>query len=354
MQLKDIVKDWGGFEQLVKSMHDSGSVEVEHNVTLTGKSGATRQIDVLLTHHCQPYTYLTLIECKYWKRKVERANIDVLAMSISDLGAAKGVFFTCVGYQEGAEIYAKSMGITIHVVRELTDEEWGLPGKIIDLYLQFIQPTIIEVTPIIFNIAQVTYKNDASPPLPPELSLHLGDENREPTTSVISKHKKDYKSLEAIIDYAATESTKQFTNRRLLINSGEKCTRYFRHDLNINFPENLVIQSKNSFFEIPEIKTKIGIKVDQSRLTIDRSTNYLYVLAVQDCITKEVYASSKHREDDYAHWAVLSNQKEHDSAEIIQNGSIITITMKGYFAKEEMDGLTQSPMEPLINTLPTE
>ncbi|KPG98320.1 hypothetical protein AEQ67_13270 [Pseudomonas sp. RIT-PI-q] len=172
MELKDIVKDWGGFEQLVKSMHESGSVEVEHNVTLTGKSGATRQIDVLLKHHCPPYSYLTLIECKYWKRKVERANIDVLAMSISDLSAAKGVFFTTVGYQEGAEIYARSMGITIHVVRELTDDEWGLPGKIVDLYLQFIQPTIIEIAPVISRVVQIKDPN-SDIPLPPPSSHYI-------------------------------------------------------------------------------------------------------------------------------------------------------------------------------------
>ncbi|KPG98321.1 hypothetical protein AEQ67_13275 [Pseudomonas sp. RIT-PI-q] len=167
---------------------------------------------------------------------------------------------------------------------------------------------------------------------------------------VISAHKKKYKSLENIIDFAAKEGTNQFTQRRLLINSGTECTRYFRQDFNLNFEETLIVKSKNSFFEILTIQMKMGIKVVQSRLTIDRSTNYLYALAVQDCVTKEILLSSKHKKDPHAQWAILSKDKECDNADIVKNGSILVMTMKGYFPKEEMDNLTETPLQPLITT----
>ncbi|GMA60755.1 NERD domain-containing protein [Alicyclobacillus fastidiosus] len=50
MKLSELVKDWGGFERLVADLHNTGDVKVEHNVVLKGRSGAPRQIDVLITH----------------------------------------------------------------------------------------------------------------------------------------------------------------------------------------------------------------------------------------------------------------------------------------------------------------
>ncbi|MGF0335294.1 restriction endonuclease [Ectopseudomonas toyotomiensis] len=350
MELKNLVQDWGGFEQLIKDMHDNGSVEVEHDVTLTGKSGATRQIDVLLRHHCPPYTYLTLIECKYWKHKVERANIDVLAASLADLNAAKGVFFTTVGYQQGAEIYAKSMGITIYVVRELTNEEWGLPGKIIDLYLHFLQPTLFEITPTISEVAHVL---PAGAPAPRglEISLYLGEGRPPSSNKIISKHKGKYKTLEDVIDFAAEESINQFIAKRLLINGGEECTRYFVNDLLVKFEDALIVQNRETFFKISELRAKVGIKVIQSRILIDRSENYLYALAVHDCITNEVFSSSRHKKDSHAQWSSCSKSIERiDRAEAVQNGSIISVVIRGYFPREEMDGLIQTPMELLIES----
>jgi len=52
---------------------------VEHNVTLTGKSGALRQIDVLIRQKQGLYTHLVIAECKYWNSPVERLHIDALA-----------------------------------------------------------------------------------------------------------------------------------------------------------------------------------------------------------------------------------------------------------------------------------
>ena len=50
MNIPELVTDWGGFEKLVVALHETGDVTVEHNAQLVGKSGAPRQIDVLLRH----------------------------------------------------------------------------------------------------------------------------------------------------------------------------------------------------------------------------------------------------------------------------------------------------------------
>lgn len=126
----DELVDWKAFEQFVHDMYAQDErLVVEHDVTETGRSGARRQTDVKLTHRIGSLVYVTLIECKRWKEKVSRDRIDVLAASVDDLNAAKGVMFTTTGFEEGAELYAKSKGIELFLVRDLTDEEWGLPGR---------------------------------------------------------------------------------------------------------------------------------------------------------------------------------------------------------------------------------
>ena len=62
--LCEIFTDWDGFEQFVARLHRTGSVTVEHNVTLTGRSGASRQIDVLVRHKEGLYEHLIVVECK--------------------------------------------------------------------------------------------------------------------------------------------------------------------------------------------------------------------------------------------------------------------------------------------------
>ena len=123
--LKDLVTDWNGFEKLVEDMHKDGKITVEHDVTLTGASGATRQIDVLVTEDKGSEKQLTLIECKYWNYNVGRTEADIMFASLDDLNASRGVIFTTKGYQKGAKAYAKAKNIDIYVVRSLSDGNYS-------------------------------------------------------------------------------------------------------------------------------------------------------------------------------------------------------------------------------------
>src|SRR5689334_4758957 len=105
----DQLVDWRDFETFVRDLYaEDTNLTVEHDVTLRGKSGAARQIDVLFRHKAGGHTYLTLVECKRWKEPVSRDRIDVLVAAIKDLNASKGVLFTTSGYEAGAEAYARS------------------------------------------------------------------------------------------------------------------------------------------------------------------------------------------------------------------------------------------------------
>jgi restriction endonuclease Mrr len=125
--LNSLISDWGGFEKLVAKLHETGSVEVQHNVTLVGKSGAPRQIDVVVKHREGLYEHLIIIECKYWKGHVTRLHVYSLISAVEDLNASRGVIFPMSGFQQGAILAAKNAAIELFHIRELTNEEWGLP-----------------------------------------------------------------------------------------------------------------------------------------------------------------------------------------------------------------------------------
>jgi hypothetical protein len=131
--------DWKAFEIFVKKLYDAeGTLSVERDVTLIGRSGARRQVDVRLTLKTALHTYVTIVECKRWKEPVGRDRIDVLTATVEDLSASKGVMFTTTGYEEGAKQYAQHKAVDLFLVRDLTDEEWGVPGRYIRFYGHFI------------------------------------------------------------------------------------------------------------------------------------------------------------------------------------------------------------------------
>jgi len=131
--------DWASFETFVKDLYDGeGDVTVQRDVTEIDRYGAKRQTDVKITTRARFHRFITLVECKRWKEPVGRDRIDVLASSIEALGANNGAIFTTTGFEEGAIAYAKRKGIELYVVRDLTTEEWGLPGRHISLYLHVI------------------------------------------------------------------------------------------------------------------------------------------------------------------------------------------------------------------------
>jgi hypothetical protein len=102
LSLHNLVNDWGGFEQFVAKLHETGTVDVQHNVTLIGRSGVPRQIDVLVKHREGLYEHLIIVECKHWKKNVSRLHVDALMTAVNDLNAARGVIFSVKGFQKGA------------------------------------------------------------------------------------------------------------------------------------------------------------------------------------------------------------------------------------------------------------
>lgn len=126
---------WEIYQALV-DQSDVKNVTVQHDVTLTGKSGATHQIDVYWEFEVAGLVHRTCIECKHYGRKVEKTKVAAFSRVISDL-EAKGIMVTTEGYQKGALLVAKADGIRLvqvnWIIRKITANITVKSATLVDL-----------------------------------------------------------------------------------------------------------------------------------------------------------------------------------------------------------------------------
>jgi hypothetical protein len=294
MTIADLVKDWGGFEKLVAKLHETGEVTVQHNAILKGRSGADRQLDVLIRHKQGLYEHLVIAEYKYWNSAVERLHVDALATTIQEVGASRGVIFSTKGFQSGAITQAAHDHIELFTVRDLTTEEWGLPGRVVDFYLQVIQPAI--GNPSIQGASASVPFGRAIGSL--SLSLSYGAEGPLSSTPILNPEE-DGVLLEARVSDAARKALAIFMAEAFTINGGAECTRYMLGKVNLEPLQPFVIAINNVRVTIPKMSFDLGIKILQSRITIDRAKQYMFALAIENCINGNVSTAARTLDADH-------------------------------------------------------
>ena len=338
------LKDWGGFEDFIAELHRDGEVQVERNVKLKGKSGVTRQIDVLVTHKHGIYTHKLLIECKYWNKCVERANVDETRSTLDDLNSDKAVFFTTKGYQLGAEIYAKHHGIMLFSVRELTDTDWGAPGKIIDFYLQFL-----------FRSA-INFKFDAEISIVPGEVLDPSDtiinivmEGPDKTeTKIYRSDEQTHKTLEEIIDkYSFDALQKIFPSdtKGFTINNGADSSWYMiGKGIQIVLPgEQWIINNRGLKIRLKKFTFDLAIKLSQMRFVHDRMDNYKYAVIIEDKINNQRLVAQRKR--NVEHRSIDLHAVNDSKEKVFENGSIVRMFTTHWFDPAEVQGVPETPTE---------
>lgn len=342
MNLTELVTDWGGFERLVAALHETGDVTVEHNVQLVGKSGAPRQIDVLLKHKQGLYEHIVIVECKHWSSPIERLHVDALATTVKELGAARGVIFSTKGFQSGALTQAAHENIDLFLVRELTDEEWGLPGKVIDLFLHVNamslgNPQLINA----FSFAGFEPKGQ-------NLSIHIGNPQTDSNTSMqkIGDPEKTLEEYLSRVAYAAARSL--YPSKAVTFHNGRHEGKLLlRGKVNVAPPLPIRLTINGGILMVPRIEFDVGIEINQSRITIDRSSNYFFALAVENCVRKtSVFATRKSKETTTTIESVPEPRSE-SVDDTVKNGSLISVWVKGFqlfepFSKLEYGRWTES------------
>ena len=318
--LSSLVKDWGGFERLVEAMHQSGGVAVERDVKLVGVSGAERQIDVLVRHKQGLYNHLTIIECKYWKRKVTRAQVDALITSVRELGASKGVIFSTVGFQSGALEQANSNNIELFKVRDPTDEEWGKPGRQVDLWLHVVGITMRNVT------MRSIYEGLLHFTMPP-FSVELDPESPGRHRLLLPLEQED--TLEGLLISVAKKAARTaYVGRPLVFSTGERGILRTLQHVKVETQSRIEIAFHAGKLVIDNISFDLGIEVRQLRIQVDRMGAYEFALCVEDCIKASIATVSRRRDHSETEIGLAT---EPDSEEKpLENGSLFAVWTKGF------------------------
>lgn len=329
------VKDWGGFEELIAALNNTGEVTAERNVRLTGLSGVERQIDVLITHREGLFTHKILGECKCWKKSVGRAHIDAMITAVNDLGASKGAFFTTVGYQSGAEEMARRNNIDLFLIREPTPAEWGHPGRHVLLYLQVVSLSLVEVR---FPNPLQSWIFDPSV-FSPDIKLNLGDPTQS-RSRILPEAERPETTLEAFLEDVAMRAYR--TIPTFLINNGEDCVTYAQFAVNVPIKSPLRVAVPGGMAIIPSLSFDLGIKFSQSKIEVDRLESHTFALAVENCVNHARFMASQRKGVEKATLTPVDiNPEEAPPADALTNGSVVRVLTKGWFPPSELEGLDQ-------------
>jgi hypothetical protein len=345
MRLDELVGDWGGFEKLVAELHRVGDVTVEHNVTLLGRSGAPRQIDVLIRHRQGLYEHLVVVECKYWRQSVKRMHVDALATTVREVGAAKGVLFSAKGFQAGAITEARHQDIELYLLRDLQRHEWGRPGKIVDMFLHIVQISVGNIV-----ISNATFQRYLPGPDPDsdelDISLGFGDGVALTSTPLLGEYGAIlHKTLEDIMLEAAHKRAEQGLTEVGLFNGGAEGTYYLGCPTNMLPSQPIVIPRRTGIIRIPEISFTVGLRFDQSRITVDRSANLEFALAVESKVTGKIATVSRATNESSTILGDAATDAAQDAEQALVNGTVARVMLRTFFDFAEMSKLTPVPID---------
>lgn len=99
------------------------TINVKHNVKLTGKSGQQHQIDVYWEYQIGGVKHKVIIECKNYNATVPIGKVRDFYGLLADLTNVSGIMVTKMGYQAGAKAYASYYRINLKELRTPTLEE---------------------------------------------------------------------------------------------------------------------------------------------------------------------------------------------------------------------------------------
>ncbi len=123
-------------QEVYQALHDAdypGTVEVRHDVHLSGRSGCEHQIDVYWEVRSGDETFGVAVECKHLGRTVTIGTVRDFFGVLHDTGA-KGIIVSQKGFQSGARKFATQYGIGLTEVRPPREQDWA--GRVKGVVLQ--------------------------------------------------------------------------------------------------------------------------------------------------------------------------------------------------------------------------
>lgn len=144
-------------------------------------------------------------------------------------------------------------------------------------------------------------------------------------------------TLEAFVLAVAEEAAQQIWPGEILFN-GRQGERRFWITCSIKLNNILKTKGAGAIVSVPEIAFDLGIKINQTRIHIDRGEKYTFVLAVEDCVRGMTNAATRMLSEKHTELIRLEKE-EADQCGILQNGSMMKVSLNLLFPFEEVASL---------------
>lgn len=124
--------DYKKLEKLVAKIQQdlAPRSKVSHNVRLTGKSGAQRQIDVLVEDKVGQYDVRIVLDCKDHKTPVDIKDVEECSGLFEDVSAMRGVIVCPAGFTKNAKARAQQLQIDLYSPLDTEPHKWQARLKV--------------------------------------------------------------------------------------------------------------------------------------------------------------------------------------------------------------------------------
>jgi hypothetical protein len=323
--LSDIVEDWGGFEEFAELLFkNSPNVTVERNVKLYGRSVTPRAIDVLIRQRTPPTSEIrVIVECKYLNKNVERTEVDALRTVVNETQCHKGVILSRLGFQKGTIDAAKELDIDLFTVRDFRAAELSTDSSF---------DTVVLLVHLGFGDIRV---NSPALSTPPRVVLGPGA-----TETIISMNKGETTTLETFLVKTARDNIDSYLPKRTVLFEGKAsdCTMSAVRDIRLAVAEDKWMYATfdmETIVPIRSIEVSFGIQISQVILSYDELNDFLFRVAVEDCISKAVYKAARKKDGSVTSFEELNAP----SSDPRFQGKILALTMDTFLPFSEFDGL---------------
>ena len=103
---------------------------MKHNVRLAGKSGAQRQVDVLVEDKVGQYDVRIVLDCRDYKHPVDIKDVEECAGLFEDVSAMRGVIVCPAGFTKNAKVRAQQLQIDLYSPVDTEPHKWQARLKV--------------------------------------------------------------------------------------------------------------------------------------------------------------------------------------------------------------------------------
>lgn len=117
--------DWYLFQEDIRKHFNSLGADAETNIRVQGVR-TCHDIDIFVKTRFLGENITWIVEAKYWKSKVTKAQVLTLRSIVDDIGADRGFIISIAGFQSGAFEAADNTNVKLKTLDELKIDTKGL------------------------------------------------------------------------------------------------------------------------------------------------------------------------------------------------------------------------------------